>query len=72
GASDNVVRGMIAQREANMPSFTTVSEFRDMLVESGFDRAVAPFASGFVGLVVGFAGGSQEGLNRENTGSPGG
>ena len=56
GASDDVVRGMVTQREANMPAFTTVSEFRDMLVESGFDRAVAPFTSGSVGLVVGFAG----------------
>lgn len=55
GASNDVVRGMVAQREANMPTFTTVSEFRDMLVESGFERAVAPFTSGSVGLVVGFA-----------------
>ena len=54
GASDDVVRGMVAQREKNLPEFTTVSEFRDMLVESGFDRAVAPFTSGSVGLVVGF------------------
>ncbi|MDD2473292.1 MULTISPECIES: class I SAM-dependent methyltransferase [unclassified Methanoculleus] len=55
-APDDVVRGMIAQREANMPGFTTVSEFQDMLTESGFDRATVPFTSGFVGLAVGFAG----------------
>lgn len=55
GASDDVIRGMIAQRAKHLPTFTTVGEFRDMLVKSGFDRAVIPFVSGFVGLVVGFA-----------------
>jgi len=62
GTSDDIVRGMVAQREANMPSFTTVPGFRDILVKSGFDRAVVPLTSGFVGLVVGFVG--------EDTGSP--
>lgn len=55
GASDDVIRGMITQRDKHIPTFTTVSWFREMLVESGFDRAVVPFTSGFVGLVVGFA-----------------
>jgi ubiquinone/menaquinone biosynthesis C-methylase UbiE len=54
GASEAVVQGMIAQREKHLPTFTTVSWFRDMLVESGFSRATVPFTSGFVGLVVGF------------------
>lgn len=56
GASDDVVRGMIAQREKNLPEFTTVPGFRDILMEVGFDRAVVPFTSGSVGLVVGFVG----------------
>lgn len=55
GASDDVIRGMIAQRAKHLPTFTTVGAFRDMLVKSGFDRAVIPFISGFVGLVVGFS-----------------
>jgi len=53
GASDDVITGMIAQREKNMPGFTTVFWFRDMLVESGFTRATVPFTAGFFGLVVG-------------------
>lgn len=56
GASDDVIRGMVAQREKHISTFTTVSEFREILVESGFGRAAVPFTSGFVGLVVGFAG----------------
>ncbi|KUK62102.1 MAG: Uncharacterized protein XE10_1016 [Methanoculleus marisnigri] len=71
GASDDVIRGMIAQRDKHSPEFTSVSWFRDMLVELGFGRAVVPFTSGFVALVVGFAGEFHEGLIRENTGFPG-
>lgn len=56
GVSDDVIRGMNAQRDRHVSTFTTVSEFREMLAASGFDRAVVPFTSGFVGLVVGFAG----------------
>ncbi|MDK2990242.1 MAG: tRNA (cmo5U34)-methyltransferase [Methanoculleus sp.] len=56
GASDDVIRGMIAQRDKHSPEFTSAPWFRDMLVELGFGRAVVPFTSGFVGLVVGFAG----------------
>jgi len=55
GAPDDVITGMIAQREKHMPTFTTVSWFRDMLIESGFGRVMVPFTSGFVGLVVGFS-----------------
>jgi len=58
GVSGGVARGMVAQRDAHMPAFTTVPRFRDILVESGFGRAVVPFTSGFVGLVVGFIGGT--------------
>mgnify|MGYP005835234165 CR=1 FL=1 len=71
GAPDDVIRGMVAQREKNMPAFTTVPEFRDMLTASGFDRAVVPFTAGFVGLVVGFAGESQGSPAGGDTGSPG-
>lgn len=53
GASDDVIKGMIAQREKNMPGFTTVFWFRDMLVGSGFTRAMVPFTAGFFGLVIG-------------------
>jgi SAM-dependent methyltransferase len=60
GASEDVIRGLIAQREKHMPTFTTVSWFRDMLVESGFSRSIVPFTSGFIGLVVGFTGESGE------------
>ncbi|NYT17087.1 MAG: class I SAM-dependent methyltransferase [Methanomicrobiales archaeon] len=55
GAPEEVIMGMIAQREKHMPTFTTVSWFRDMLAGSGFARAMVPFTSGFVGLVVGFS-----------------
>jgi ubiquinone/menaquinone biosynthesis C-methylase UbiE len=54
GASEAVIQGMSVQREKHLPTFTTVSWFRDMLLESGFSRATVPFTSGFVGLVVGF------------------
>lgn len=64
GASDDVIQGMIAQRDRHIPTFTTVSWFQDMLVDSGFGRAVVPFTSGFVGLVVGFAG-NPEKIRRE-------
>jgi len=53
GASYDVIRGMIAQREKNIPGFTTVFWFRDMLREAGFTRATVPFISGFFGLVAG-------------------
>ncbi len=56
GVPGDVIRGMVAQQEKHMSTFTTVSEFREMLVESGFGHAIVPFTSGFVGLVVGFAG----------------
>lgn len=51
---DHIVRGMIAQWERNLPNFTTVSWFRDKLLEVGFSRATIPFTSGIVGLVIGF------------------
>lgn len=52
---DQIIQGMLVQRERNMPAFTTAAGFRDILVNSGFNRAMVPFTSGFVGLVVGFA-----------------
>jgi ubiquinone/menaquinone biosynthesis C-methylase UbiE len=58
GASDDIIRGMIGQRVQHLPTFTTVAGFRDMVVRSGFGRAVIPFTSGFVGLVVGFTPGA--------------
>lgn len=61
GAADEVIAGMIAQREKHMPTFTTTSWFRDMLIEAGFSRAMVPFTSGFVGLVVGFLSSGEEG-----------
>lgn len=62
GVPEEVIQGMIEQREAHMPTFTTISWYRDRLLESGFSRAIVPFTSGFVGLVVGFTGeGGKEG-----------
>jgi tRNA (cmo5U34)-methyltransferase len=55
GAPEDVIQGMIAQREAHMPTFTTVPWYRDRLLESGFSHVMIPFTYGFVGLVVGFA-----------------
>jgi tRNA (cmo5U34)-methyltransferase len=63
GAPDEVITGMIAQREKHLPTFTTASWFRDMLIGSGFARAMVPFTSGFVGLVVGFL---SEDCDRDN------
>lgn len=53
GAPDDVIRTMIAQREKNMPEFSTCSWFQGMLVESGFSRATIPYTSGFFGVVAG-------------------
>jgi hypothetical protein len=73
GASDDIIRGMVAQRAQHLPSFTTAGEFRDILLKSGFGRAGIPFTSGFVGLVVGFSRGNDGApLNRrKDHGKPG-
>lgn len=53
GASNDLITGMIAQREKHMPEFTTFSWFQNMLGDSGFSHAIVPLTSGFVGMVVG-------------------
>lgn len=51
-----VIAEMLATRARNLPTLFTLVQFRDLLLESGFDRMHVPFVSGFAGVVVGFGG----------------
>lgn len=53
GASNDVIKGMLRQRDARRPELSTIDHFQKTLREAGFTRCWVPFVAGFVALVVG-------------------
>jgi SAM-dependent methyltransferase len=52
GIPEEIMQGMVVEREAKYQDFDTLRKFRQRLLHSGFSRELVPFTAGFLGVVV--------------------